>query len=276
MTTPIALDGKVVGLRGSVLDVTQRKKMDQSFKLSEEKFHSIANSVKDALILVDNETRITYWNPAAEKMFGYKSEECIGKLVHDLVVPSSMCREGKERIAESVQAFEQTGVGYFSVGTVEVMGSRKDKSEFPAKLTISPMLLDEKWNAVGVVKDVTQTKKEEQKLREAEERYHALFNQAPLGILIIDPETAAFVEFNDIAALQLGYTREEFKELTIFDITAESNDIVKSRMSETLRTGGWEFESKHQTRNGIIRNVLVSALTLRLAGKHLSTLSFMT
>ena len=49
------------------------------------------------------------------------------------------------------------------------------------------MKLDEKWHAVGVVKDITLRRREEQKLREAEQRYHALFNQAPLGILIVDP-----------------------------------------------------------------------------------------
>ncbi|MGA2387049.1 MAG: PAS domain S-box protein [Candidatus Bathyarchaeia archaeon] len=253
-------------------DVTERsnhqKKLRQKLLKSEEKFSGITNSIRDAIILVDKEAKVTYWNPAAEKTFGYTSEETTGKYLHELVVPKAMCKEGKERIDASVKIFGQTGMGYFTVGNIEVIGCRKDGSEFPAQLTVSPIKLGGKWNAVGVVKDITQRKREEQKLGEAEQRYHALFNQAPLGILIIDPETTAFVEFNDVAHTQLGYTREEFKKLTIHDITAEEDkDLVRRRMVEILRNGGGEFETKHRTKNGNIRNTLINALTIQLAGK---------
>ena len=253
-------------------DVTNRSKhrknQQKELRKSKEKFSGITNSIRDAIILVDQEAKVTYWNSAAEKTFGYTNEEAIGKKVHELIVPKAMCKEGKERIDTSVKTFGQTGMGYFTVGNAEVIGCRKDGSEFPAELAISPIKLGEKWSAVGVVKDITQRKKEEQKLGEAEQRYHALFNQAPLGILIIDPETTAFVEFNDVAHVQLGYTREEFKKLTIHDITAEENkDLVRRRMEEILRNGGAEFETKHRTKKGNIKNMLVSALTLQLAGK---------
>ncbi len=253
-------------------DVTERsnhqKRLQQELVKSEEKFCGIANSIRDAIILVDEEANVTYWNPAAEKTFGYTSEEAIGKYVHELVVPRTMCKEGKDRIDTSVRTFGQTGIGYFTVGNVEVIGMRKDGSEFPAKLSISPIKLGGKWNAVGVVKDVTLRKEEERQLREAEQRYHVLFNQAPLGILIIDPETMGFVEFNDVAPLQLGYTREEFKKLTLYDVSAEdAAAAVEYWVAEILRNGGREFESKHRTKKGNIRNVLINASPLQLAGK---------
>jgi len=267
----IEYGGKIVDL---VIfhDVTERlnrqKKLRQELLKSEEKFCGITHSIRDAIILVDEEAKIIYWNPAAEKMFGYTSEEATGRGVHDMVVPNSMCKEGKERIDTSVKIFGQTGMGYFTVGNVEVVGCRKDGSEFPAKLSLSPIRLGKKWNAVGVVKDITEKKNEEQKLREAEQRYHAIFNQSPLGILIVDPETAAFVEFNDVAPTQLGYNREEFGKLTLCDISAENDvDEVRSRITEILRNGGGEFETKHRTKNGDIRDVLMSALTLQLPDK---------
>ena len=135
------------------------------------------------MILVDEETKITYWNPAAEKTFGYTSEETIGKEIHELVVPNGICKEGKERINSSVKTFAETGTGYFTVGNVELIGRRKDGTEFPAELSISPIKLYDKWNAVGVVKDITERKSSEQKLREAEQRYHALFNECTLRCL---------------------------------------------------------------------------------------------
>ena len=256
-------------------DVTDRsndqKKLQQELLESEEKFFSISNSIRDAIILVDEEAKVTYWNPAAENTFGYTSEEATGKYVHGLVVPKTMCKEGLESIDKSVKIFGQTGMGYFTVGNVEVVGHRKDSSEFPAELSISSVKIGEKWNAVGVVKDITQRKKEEQKLKEAEERYHVLFNQAPLGIVIIDPETLGFVEFNDVCARELGYTREELRKLSLPDITGESDKyFVQSRMAEILSNGGGEFETKHLTKNREIRHISVSASTLQLAGKTVS------
>jgi PAS domain S-box-containing protein len=274
----IEVKGNKINYQGQICDLVifqdvtessnRQKTLQKELLRSKEKFSAITNSIRDAIILVDDEARVIYWNPAAEKTFGYTTKEATGKYIHELVVPKTMCKEGKERIDISVKIFGQTGIGYFTVGDVEVLGLRKDGTEFPAKLAISPMKLDEKWHAVGVVKDITLRKREEQKVREAEQRYHALFNQAPLGISILDPETAGFVEFNDVAHLQLGYTREEFGKLTVYDITGEENkNLVRSRMEEILRTGRGEFETKHRTKNGDIRNVLTTALTLQLTGK---------
>ena len=220
---------------------------------SAEKFQGITDAIKEAIIVVNEEAKITYWNPAAEKTFGYTSQEAIGRDVHELVVPSSLCREGKERIALSVKTFTQTGMGYFTVGNVELVGRRKDGSEFPAELSISPTKLSGKWSAVGVVKDITKRKQAEQKLKDAEQRYHAIFNQAPLGVLVIDPETTAFVEFNDVAHQQLGYSREEFEKITVYDIEAnETPDQVRSHLKEMVKEGRGEFETLHRTKNGDI------------------------
>jgi PAS domain S-box-containing protein len=274
----LEVNGNKIVYEGKLLDlvvfhdVTERhkhqKQLQQNLLESEEKFHGITNSIRDAIILVDEEAKVTYWNPAAEKTFGYTSEEAIGKDVHELVVPNSMCKEGKVRINMGVKTFAQTGAGNFTVGNVELVGRRKDGSEFPAKLSIAPIKLDGKWNAVGVVKDLTDRKKDEQQLREAEQRYHALFDHTPLGVLVVDPETAAFVEFNDVAHLQLGYSREEFRKLTVPDIEAkESADKVRSHTVEMVRKGGEEFETEHRTKNGDIRNVLVTTRTFELAGR---------
>ena len=105
-------------------------------KVSEDRFYKIASSIKDALIVINPESKVTYWNPAAEKTFGYTMDETIGKKIHELVVPKSMPKEGKNSIKESLKTFSETGIGYFTVGNVEVVGRRKDGSEFPAELSI--------------------------------------------------------------------------------------------------------------------------------------------
>jgi PAS domain S-box-containing protein len=255
-------------LLGVVTDVTESRKMREALKESEKKFRAICTSAQDAIILVDDQAKVTYWNPAAEKTFGYTSAEVMGKSIHELVVPLSISEEEKNCIRKGVRTFAETGTGDFIHGTIEVKGRRKNGGEFPAESSISPVKLGGKWGAVALVKDITGRKQAEQTVREAEQRYHALFEQSPLGVLLVDPQTARFVEFNDVACKQLGYSREEFADLTVPTIEAkETVADVKSHMAQMLKDGGGEFETKHRTKDGETRNVLVSTKTIELAGK---------
>jgi two-component system sporulation sensor kinase A len=233
---------------------------------NEENFQEIANSLKDAIIIVDDKGKITYWNSAAEKIFGYSSAETLGKSVHQLVVPKTMCPEGKDRIKSSMDIFSDTGMGYFTVGNVELVGSRKDGSEISIELSISPLKKSGKWSAVGVVKDITRRKQAEEKLREAEQRFHALFNQAPVGVLVVDPKTTGFVEFNDLAHTQLGYTREEFEKLALVDIEVNKPGKIRKNVYEMLKAGDGEFETEHQTKTCETKNVLVTTKSIKLMG----------
>ncbi len=274
--SPIEFNDKKIKCGNQVIDVivfrdvTDVGRLHSALQDSEEKFNGIAHSIKDALILVDEKTRVTYWNPAAEKTFGYTAKEALSKKIHDLIVPSSMCREGLERIEESLKVFSETGMGYFTVEKVDLIGRKKDGTEFPVELSISPLKSEGKWMAVGVVKDLSLRKLNEQKLREAEQRYHSLFNHAPLGIVVVDPAIAKFIEFNDIAHLQLGYTREEFEKISIADIEAkEAPQQVREHIKEMLLKKGAEFETLQKTKNGEIRNVIVTVRTFQLKNKTL-------
>lgn len=76
--------GKVpVGLRGIVLDITDRKLAEEKIRESEEKFRNLAESALDAIILMDHDGKISYWNQGAEKIFGYRSTEVLNKNLQD-------------------------------------------------------------------------------------------------------------------------------------------------------------------------------------------------
>ena len=254
--------------QGTFRDITERKLMQQTLQENEKLYRDMANSIRDAIILVNDEVKVTFWNPSAEKIFGYSSLEAIGKNIHELVVPDSMCQDGRTRIEAGVKTFAEVGMGYFTFGNVELVGRRKDGTEFPAKLSISPLRLGDKWGALGVVKDITEQKIQDQKLRDAEQRYHSLFNNSPLGVLVVNPETTSFVEFNDVAHAQLGYSREEFEKLTIHDIDAnQSFDEIKSNIQKILSEGGTEFHTQHKTKKGERRDVLITVRVFQSQGK---------
>ncbi len=230
----------------------------------EENFQVIANSIRDAVVIVDEKGKISCWNSASEKLFGYSSSEALGKNIHQLVIPKTTGPEAKNQIRTSMEIFADTGMGYFTVGNVELVGCRKDGSEISVELTLSPIKIAGKWSAIGVIKDITRRRKAEDKLREAEQRYHALFNQAPVGVLVVDPKTTGFVEFNDLAHSQLGYTREEFEKLSLVDIEVNKPGKIKKNVAELLKAGDGEFETEHQTKTGETKNVLVTTKTLKL------------
>lgn len=104
------------------------------------------------------------------------------------------------------------------------------------------------------------------RLREAELRYRVLFDKSPYGILVIDP-VGNFIEFNEAAHRDLGYSREEFAKLSIADIDPfESPQEIQVSIKEVLKKGQAEFEVGHLTKNGEIRNVHVITQVLDLAG----------
>jgi diguanylate cyclase (GGDEF)-like protein/PAS domain S-box-containing protein len=115
-------------------------------------------------------------------------------------------------------------------------------------------------------RDVTDRKYAEERLRESEGRYRLLYDQSPDGILLIGTD-GGIVEFNESAHGQLGYTREEFAGLTIADINPfETSEQLAENMHRILQEGKAEFETRHRTKSGEIRNVLVITKSIHLAG----------
>jgi two-component system cell cycle sensor histidine kinase/response regulator CckA len=116
--------------------------------------------------------------------------------------------------------------------------------------------------------DITDRKRTEEALLESETRYRSIFNNGADGIVIIDPETATPVDFNQQACAQLGYTREEFANLRISDIDLlEGAGEIKARIRKVTETGYDEFETVHRTKGGDRRNVHVKAQNILADGK---------
>lgn len=131
--------------------VAERNQAQQSQAESEEKFRSIASAAQDAIILIDDEGRIGYWNPAAERVFGYPAEEVMGRDAHTLMAPQRF----HERFRAGFARFRTSGSGPVIGKTFEIEGLRKDGSEFPVEISISALPLQGHWNAVGLLRDIS-------------------------------------------------------------------------------------------------------------------------
>jgi len=145
-----------------ITDVTEQRRYEERLIESEERFRTISASAWDAIIILDDEGRICYWNKAAERIFGYKPEEILGKDLHKVLAPEKF-RRGYEK---GMNEFRRTGKGPVIGKTIEINALRRDGTEFPAELSLSSVKIRGRWHAVGIIRDITERKQMEKKLRE--------------------------------------------------------------------------------------------------------------
>jgi PAS domain S-box-containing protein len=164
-------DKKIIGLLASAIGVEEKRRQALlQMRDSEEKFRVISASAMDAIILVDVKGRISYWNPAAQRIFGYTNEEVSGKNVFNLIVPKHFHKD----IHKALERLQKTGHYPLMGKEIEFAAKSKDGKEFPAELSLSALQIKGQWNAVGIVRDITERKRMEHALKEDEEKYRGI------------------------------------------------------------------------------------------------------
>ncbi len=126
------------------------------------KFRAQAEAAHDAILVIDSKGVVQFWNPAAERMFGYASEEAVGRDMHELVP----IEEDRPGVALGLEAFAVTGQGPVVGNVLELMARRRDGAEFPVEVSVASYHLAGQWYAVGSVRDITERKQAEDRLRE--------------------------------------------------------------------------------------------------------------
>jgi diguanylate cyclase (GGDEF)-like protein/PAS domain S-box-containing protein len=148
-------DGTYVGRVWFFRDVTDQKTCELTLRESEERFRAVSDAAQDAIIIVDTDAKITYWNNAARRIFGYTPDEAIGRCVYEWLVPTRW----REKVRLSASTFATVGRDELSGKTLELAAIRKDGAEIPIELSISGVLLGDKWHAVAILRDITERKR---------------------------------------------------------------------------------------------------------------------
>ncbi len=215
-------DGRIIGTVMVSRDITERNLSEQALRESEERFRAITTTAANAIILMNDGGRISYWNPAAERMFGYSSAEVMGQALHSLIAPSHY----HEAIDKGLETFRATGKGPFVESTIELTAVRKDGSHFPVELATSVIDLKKKWHAMGIIRDIS-----ERKLAAAEhERMEAQLRQAQKMEAIGTLAGGVAHDFNNILAAIIGYT-----ELALHEV--EEGSKMHRQLSKVLQAG---------------------------------------
>ena len=143
-------------------NVTDRVHALRAVQASEDKLRTICESALDAVVMMDHDGRVVHWNPAAERMFGYREEEILGCSAHEALVPS----EHVERAREGLRQFVQTGSGPAVDNVLQLNALRKDGRQFPVELAVSSFQVEGQWWAAAIIRDISERQRTERQLHE--------------------------------------------------------------------------------------------------------------
>ncbi len=142
---------------------TSQSSTEAALREQLEMTRSITDSAQDAIILIDDGARISYWNRAAESIFGWSAAEALGADLHELIAPERY----SEASRRGLETFFATGGGSAIGAVTSLTAVRKDGAEFPVELSLSRLRLRGRWRAVGIVRDTTEREKAIEELTQA-------------------------------------------------------------------------------------------------------------
>ena len=236
-------NGNIIGVFGITRDITLQKTAEEALRESETRLRSITSAALDAIVMIDSKGRVTFWNQAAEKMFGYKKEEMLGKNFHSIVAPEKYRKKFQHTFAK----FQKDGKGKVLGKILELEGRHKNGTIFPVGVSVAPVNFHDSWHAVGIIRDITQRKKTEQELRTLSQAVE----QSPVSVIITDKQG------------NIEYVNRAFTEITGYnfnEVKGKNPRILKSgetspkeykKLWETITQGNvWHGEFHNKKNDG--------------------------
>jgi diguanylate cyclase (GGDEF)-like protein/PAS domain S-box-containing protein len=188
----------------AIIYLTERS--NESIRQSEESKRQLLDAVGDGIFVVDAMGRVTFVNPAALRMLGYAEEEMLGQMVHALIHHSH--KDGSNYPVEDCPMYASYTKAVDSKVEDEVLW-RKDGSYFHVDYFSTPIINDGKVEGVVVTfRDITERKREEEIIRQSEERYRTILDEMADAYYEVDI-TGNYTFVNDSLCRHLGQTKEE-------------------------------------------------------------------
>ena len=223
-------------------------------------FKETINASVDAMVIADEDAKVLLWNPSAERIFGYKEKEMIGRHFHDLVIP----KENRERVVKKFGKAVRTGTLSDYGRLIPTEGLRKDGSRFPLEHTVSMFETNGKLRFVAILRDATAQERTAAELTQ-------LIDTANAPIFGVDVD-GKINEWNQMAARITGYDKDE----------VEGKNLVKGYIREEYRASVTEvlnnalkgeetanYEVPLFTKDGTRIMVLLNATTRRDVGGNI-------
>jgi len=237
--------------------VEEIARAERAERESAEQVRAITHMAPNAIIMMDGGGLITFWNPAAERIFGYTPEEALGKELHQLLAPTSF----HSKFGEGFAGFRESGRGPAIGQTLELSAFRRDKTEFPVELSLSAVEIGGAWHAIGIVKDITDRKAAEEALRESEARYRGIFES--IQDIIYRTDAQGIIMEISPSVERVGYSREQLIGTQVMEVYADPEERAVLVKAIVERGEVSDFEIRLKTGDGRVINISVNGHVLR-------------
>lgn len=259
-------EGNTEVLTGTVLDITDLKKVEHKLDEERRRFETAAKTVSDVIWDWDIKSGMMWWSEGFEANFGFnRSNEPSGlKSWSDHIHKDDLAQILKKfhQVVDSHDENEWQGEYRFfnAYGELRDIEDRgiviRDKDGQPLRM-------------LGAMIDVTAEKEAERILRESEEQYRRFFEQNPHPMWIFDPDTSRILQVNQSAVDRYGYTRKEFENMTIFDFRPENEKLSLEKKTIYHKKGLINYEGwTHLHKDGTKIIVNISALDIQYKGQE--------
>ncbi|HKR00676.1 MAG TPA: PAS domain S-box protein [Pyrinomonadaceae bacterium] len=224
-------EGKPTGVRGVVRDITERVQAEQAMRESEERYRALVEQSADGIFLIDAETKhIIEANPAYQRLLGYTAEELSRLTLYDVATASA---ENIDQHVRSVLA-----KGHHFIG--ERQHRRKDGSFVDVESSVNLISYSGKKVLCAIARDITQRKQAEQAMRQSEERYRELFENANDLVYTHDLQ-GNFTSLNKAGERITGYSRAEAMTMNIAQVVVpeqleKAREMIARKQSDDVST----------------------------------------
>src|SRR3984885_822318 len=272
----------------AIRDISVRKDAENHLVQMESRYRGLLEAAPDGMVVVNQGGEIVLLNLQAEKQFGYRRDELVGQKVKNIIPEGFAERLIADDLRSAADALaQQIGTG------LELIGRRKDGSEFPIEIMLSPLESAEGILVTAAIRDISVRKDAENHLVQMEGRYRGLLEAAPDGMVVVN-QAGEIVPLNLQAEKQFGYRRDElvgqemkniipegFAERLIADDLRSAADALAQQIGTGLeligrRKDGSEFPieimlSPLESAEGILVTAAIRDISVRKAAeKHLA------
>jgi PAS domain S-box-containing protein len=242
------LKRKIIGLENQVAAQNQ----------TAERLRRFVKYANDSFFLHDYNGRILDVNENACQSLGYSSAELLNLSMAD--IEQDFALENHQEQWRKMMPGAAT--------TLEGVHRCKDGTTFPVEIRLSLFEKGHEKFMLGIVRDISERLKAEEAINESECKYRMLFEHGGFATSVSDLETGEIIAYNRKVYEYLGYTREEFQKIKSCDIQRHKDPAELSKeLAQIVEKGSEVIEIKHKTKDGRLRDILMSRVPVRIHGR---------
>jgi PAS domain S-box-containing protein len=212
----------------AIRDITTRRDAETHLAQMEGRYRGLLEAAPDAMVVVNQAGDIVLLNVQAEKQFGYSRDELVGQKVTNIIPEGFAERLIADDLRSAADALaQQIGTG------IELIARRKDSTEFPIEIMLSPLESAEGILVTAAIRNITTRKDAEKHLAQMEGRYRGLLEAAPDAMVVVNT-AGEIVLLNVQAEKQLGYSRDELIGQKVTNIIPEG--FAERLIADDLRS----------------------------------------